>query len=212
MPIFRSGEGNAPSWCELENFELINLTPDAPKTVERKTEKEVFLVCQGRINLVSGNIDCNSMPGGWVNLHDNSEEPVELNALYTDALVFRAMGRWDSITGAGLFDVWTTTPPDFDTPYDYDKTTRFDNHYHDFDEYWVVFEGEATVATEGKLFDVGPGDCIATGMGWHHDVVSVKDDRKMWAVYFESGREGKGRTGHLWEPKHGKAEPQLDRV
>ena len=69
------------------------------------------------------------------------------------------------------------------------------------------------MASEGKLYEVGPGDCIATGMGWHHDVVSLKDDeKKMHAVYFESGLEAQGRTGHLWEPKHGKAEPQLDRV
>jgi len=212
MPIFRNGEGSAPNWCELEDFELIKLEPDTPKKFERRKEKEVFLVCQGRINLVSGNSDCNFMPGGWINLHDREDGPVEMRALYTDALVFRALGRWSSVTSAGLFDVWTTSPPDFDSPYDYKKTTRFDNHYHDFDEYWIVFEGEATVATEGKLYDVGPGDCVATGMGWHHDVVSVKDDQKMWAVYFESGREGQGRTGHLWEPKHGKAEPKLDRV
>ena len=126
MPIFRSGEGNAPGWCEMEDFEFVELAPDAPRRIARRKEKEVFLVCRGRVNLTAGASDCTFTPGGWIHLQGERQDPINLRALYTEALVFRALGRWSSVTSAGLFDVWTTTPPDFDTPYDYEKTTRFD--------------------------------------------------------------------------------------
>ncbi len=213
MPIFRSGEGNAPDWCEMDNFELIELKKDESRTLPRVRAKEAYIVCRGFVEARTEHFDTYLAAQGKLNLHDESMGEVTLKALYDDALVFRAMGRWKSITNSGLFDVWTTTPPDFDTPYDYKKETRFDNHYHDFDEYWVFFGGECRVASEGKFYDVGPGDCLATGMGWHHDVVTLKEGtERVNAVFFEGTQERSGRTGHLWEPKHGKAEPQLDRV
>ena len=212
MPVFKSGVGNAPAWGALDDFEFIALKSGEEGELEKKEAKEAFVLCRGHISTRAGGVDCSLTPGSWFAVDNSGSEVVGLRANYFDALVMRATGRWTSITSAGLFDVWTTTPPTHDTPYSYEKTTRFDNHYHDLDEYWMVYEGQATVASEGKLYKVGPGDCVATGMGWHHDVVTIHGEEKMQAVYFEGGKEGKGRTGHLWEPTHGKAEPQLDRV
>jgi len=49
-------------------------------------------------------------------------------------------------------------------------------------------------------------------MGWHHDVLSVKDDKPIRAIWFEGTLEGQKRVGHLWEPQHGKAKPRAKRV
>ena len=66
--------------------------------------------------------------------------------------------------------------------------------------------------SEDKFFDVGPGDCVATGMGWHHDVPCVEGGGTLKAVWFEGTLEGQKRVGHLWEPKHGPARPEAERV
>jgi len=93
---------------------------------------------------------------------------------------------------------------------EYPKFTNFDSHYHDSDEYWIVFEGLGIAVTEDKSYKVGPGDCIATGMGHHHDFPQVFEPIR--AVYFETTLEGLGRQGHLWEHTHGPAQPKENRV
>jgi len=121
-------------------------------------------------------------------------------------------GRWgDETGGAGIFTVSKAdNPSDRGDPIDYPKETNFDNHYHDCDEYWILFEGRGVAVSEGKRYEVGPGDCIVTGMGHHHDFPQVFEPVK--AVYFETTIEGKKRRGHLWNHTHGPAEPKKDRV
>jgi mannose-6-phosphate isomerase-like protein (cupin superfamily) len=92
----------------------------------------------------------------------------------------------------------------------YAKTTNFDSHYHDCDEYWIVLEGRGVAVSEGKSYQVGPGDCVATGMGHHHDFPQASEPIK--AVYFETTLQGQERLGHLWDHRHGPAEPALERV
>ena len=121
-------------------------------------------------------------------------------------------GRWSEELGG--FGIFQAGPNDNRNgggdPVDYEKYTAFDNHFHDCDEYWIFFKGRGTAVSEGKHYEVGPGDCLATGMGWHHDFAKVYESIK--AVYFETTMEGAKRRGHLWNYKHGKAQPQLDRV
>ena len=62
----------------------------------------------------------------------------------------------------------------------------------------------------GKSFEVGPGDCVATGMGHHHDFPHVSEPIR--AIYFETTLEGEKRRGHLWDHKHGAAQPQTSRA
>jgi mannose-6-phosphate isomerase-like protein (cupin superfamily) len=95
-------------------------------------------------------------------------------------------------------------------PVDYPKTNGMDSHYHDCDEYWIIYKGKGQAVSEGKLYEVGPGDCIATGRGHHHDFPI--DHEPVRAVYLETDLEGKKRKGHLWEYKHGPAEACPERV
>jgi mannose-6-phosphate isomerase-like protein (cupin superfamily) len=95
-------------------------------------------------------------------------------------------------------------------PVDYPRRTEFDNHYHDCDEYWVIVEGRAVVVSEKKVYILSPGDCLATGMGHHHDLPHVIEPIR--GVYFETTLGGQKRLGHLWEHTHGPAEPKEERV
>ena len=91
-------------------------------------------------------------------------------------------------------------------PGPYLKTTNFDTHYHDCDEYWVVWGGRGRGGLGGAGYEVGPGDCVATGMGHHHDFARVHEPVR--AVYFETTLGGAKRLGHLWEHTHGPARPR----
>jgi mannose-6-phosphate isomerase-like protein (cupin superfamily) len=209
MPVFQAGPGQAPVWCELEQFELIALQPNETRSCARVAEKEEIIVCRGAVNVAFGK-DARHLGEGQKMDLDTPHPPAFVLSSSQPALVLRAAGRWRSITGSGVFKVENAPLFRGDTPYGYAKSTGFDNHYHDCDEYWIVFAGEAVVASEGKLHNVKPGDCLATGMGWHHDVLSVNGS--MSAVYLEGSLEGRGRIGHLGEPAYGRAQPCLSRI
>jgi hypothetical protein len=90
--------------------------------------------------------------------------------------------EWCQVTSAGIFHVRR-------------KGGRFDCHYHDFHEYWLVFKGRARVLTEEREFIVGPGDIVCTRAGDEHDVLEVYEDLE--AFWFEEPLMGEGRLGHL---------------
>lgn len=91
--------------------------------------------------------------------------------------------EWCNVTSAGIFGVSTADG-------------RFDNHYHDCDEYWLVFTGKAKVKSEGEEFYVQCGDIVCTKTGDDHDVVEVYED--LQAFWFEDATPEGGRIGHLW--------------
>lgn len=89
---------------------------------------------------------------------------------------------WCKVTSAGIFSVPT-------------QGGRFDCHYHDCDEYWLVFKGKAKIMSEDKEYYVKPGDIVCTKTGDEHDIVEVYED--LQAFWFEDATPPKGRTGHL---------------
>ena len=90
--------------------------------------------------------------------------------------------EWCQVTAAGIFRVLR-------------DGGRFDCHFHDCDEYWLVFKGKAKVVSEGREFYVQTGDIVCTRAGDEHDVLEVYED--MEAFYFEDATPEGGRTGHL---------------
>ena len=90
--------------------------------------------------------------------------------------------EWCRVTGAG---VWTVPA----------EGGRFDRHYHDFPEYWLIYAGRAKIVSEGVEYYVGPGDIVCTNAGDEHDVIEVYETLE--AFYFEEARPPDGRIGHL---------------
>ena len=90
--------------------------------------------------------------------------------------------EWCGVTSAGIFRVPTTNG-------------RFDCHYHDCHEYWLVFRGKAKIMTEGQTFYVKAGDIVCTKAGDEHDVIEVYENLE--AFYFEDATPPGGRVGHL---------------
>lgn len=90
--------------------------------------------------------------------------------------------EWSGVTSAGIFKVLT-------------NGGRFDCHYHDCHEYWLVFKGKAKVMSEGQEYYVKPGDIVCTKAGDEHDVLEIYEDLE--AFWFEDTTPDGGRTGHL---------------
>lgn len=211
MPKFRSGYGLAPEWCELEGFDIVELLTGQSHIFERAGQKEKLIVGKGQCRIaVDGNIMV-ANEGSNLDL-DRANVRFEVLEVFSNTTLIRMYGRWGEDTGgSGL----STVSDDHirsvrGDPVDYPKTTTFDNHYHDCDEYWILFQGRGIAVSEGKLYEVGPGDCVATGAGYHHDFSRVFDPVKL--VFFETTMEGQKRRGHLWEHTYGPAQPRTDRV
>jgi len=209
MPVFGEGRGNAPAWSELESFDIVRLRPGERRELPRQGKKEKLIVCQGRGTVVAGERRMPVERGANLDLVQGENGFVVCEV--TEPLIaVRMSGRWgEEVGGSGLFSVQANTPlRGNDSPYDYEKTTSFDNHFHDCDEYWIMYEGRGIAYTEGRRYEVGAGDCVATQAGHNHDFPQVLGP-PVKAVYFETTMKGAKRRGHLHEPGDGPAVPDI---
>lgn len=209
MPIFTSGKGQAPAWCEMQYFDIVELQPGQQHTYERQGKKEKLIVGRGRCRVWAAGREVVAEEKVQLDLVEGCFEVKEVEER---TVLIRMCGDWgEECGGAGVFTMANSEKPqDAGDRMEYPKFTNFDCHFHDCDEYWILFEGNGLVYSEGQPYLVGPGDCVATGMGHHHDLPRV--DATIRGVYFETTMEGQKRRGHLWNHTHGQAQPRLERV
>ena len=211
MPVFQSGKGLAPDWCEMDFFEIAELEAGSAHLFARVGPKEKLIVGKGRCQVSFGAETADADGGANFDL-TSPEGQFEVVGVAEACTLIRMCGNWgEELGGSGIFEgKRSDSPQDGGDEVAYAKETSFDSHFHDCDEYWIFFEGSGVAVSEGKHYEVGPGDCVATGMGHHHDLPIVHEPVR--AVYFETTMTGSKRRGHLWEHTHGKAEPCPERV
>jgi hypothetical protein len=90
--------------------------------------------------------------------------------------------EWSDVTAAGTFRVS-------------ESDGRFDRHFHECDEYWLIYAGKAKVLSENVEFYVQPGDIVCTKASEEHDVLEVYESLE--AFYMEGATPVGGRVGHL---------------
>lgn len=73
-------------------------------------------------------------------------------------------------------------------------------HFHDADEYWLIFEGRARVISEGREHEIGPGDILCTRQGEEHGIIEVIE-APLKCFYIEDELQGRKRPGHLHRPE-----------
>lgn len=109
------------------------------------------------------------------------------NAGNSSAELARIAGRWKQVIRN---EICLFRP---DRPCDY--------HYHDSDEYWMVFRGHFTLNYDDKEYELRPGLMLAAGMGFEHG--SVAPEEHFEAVVMATQLEGEKRDGHLVRDLHG---------
>lgn len=210
MPLIQNPD-QLPDWCEMRFYEIITLESGEIHTCDRMGKKEKIIVDLGCCQIAWGEQRIQAKSGTNIDLLEPEHEFV-ISDITQKTRFVRVAGDWGDITGGSgqwLIDN-SDNPTDKGDPFDYVKTTSFDNHYHDYDEYWIFVQGSALAVSEGVHYTVKAGDCIATGTGHHHDLPQVFEPIR--AVFFETTVQGKGRRGHLWNHTHGIAQPHPDRV
>ena len=90
--------------------------------------------------------------------------------------------EWSEVTSAGVF----VFPK---------EGGWIDCHYHDCNEYWLIFKGKGKIMTEGQEYYVKAGDIVCTKAGDEHDILEVYDGLELF--WFEEGLLEGGRPGHL---------------
>jgi mannose-6-phosphate isomerase-like protein (cupin superfamily) len=190
-------------------FEIVTLPRGAHHCFARRAVMEKLIVCQGRALVAIDGTAVDATAGSNLDLSDGAVG-FDVCEIHEDIVAVRLCGDWGEETGgSGLFTVESSdAPANRGDPVPYVKTTNFDSHYHDCDEYWVVWAGRGEAVSEGQAYGVVPGDCVATAMGCHHDVPRVSEPLR--GVYFETTLRGAKRRGHLWEHTHGPAQPAPD--
>ena len=88
---------------------------------------------------------------------------------------------WSDVTSAGIFRV--------------EPGGRFDRHFHDCDEYWLLFQGRARVIVGASTYEVGPGDIVCTPTGTVHDIMGAYETLE--GFWFEGATPEGGQIGHL---------------
>lgn len=199
MPVLQANMSPRPDWCELEQYSIIELAAGEEYAWQATHVANKVVVVEGQCHVDGRLVE----RGGTIDL------PKGTYAVTTDqpATIVELAGHWgDDCGGSGIFgSARVDEPKDIGDPVDYPKHTNFDRHYHDCDEYWILVSGRGTASSENVLYDVGPGDCVATRMGHHHDLPLVEEP--VLAVFFETTMRGERRRGHLWEHTHGPAKP-----
>lgn len=210
MPLFQGSMAGAPPWCELTDFAIVPLAANEAVTFARRAARSRLIVADGACKVAFAGVKHDAAVGDKYEIPDDAPDCTATAGEEPATLVLLS-GTWGQETGGwGLFSVVEEEAPERGDPTDYPKRTRIDNHYHDCDEFYIILEGRGTVVSEGKHYRVGPGDCVATGMGHHHDVPLVESPLR--AVFFETTRGGARRRGHLWNHTHGQARPQPGRA
>ncbi|MFA9478129.1 cupin domain-containing protein [Phycisphaerales bacterium AB-hyl4] len=67
-------------------------------------------------------------------------------------------------------------------------------HFHDCNECWIIIEGRGIATSEGKTYELGPGDMLMTRAGDEH---AMKVTEKMTTVFLYGVMPPGGRIGHL---------------
>lgn len=209
MPIFtrETLKSEKLPWVEIDDFEFIHLgrvmvmnnhsvQPDASGHVaywgyyqDRPLPASVRIeptTPKDRITVVSGQVQVET-ESGRVTLHkrDYFDIPASgatvTNSGQSMAELVRVMGHWDHTVRNEICMFRPENPCDY--------------HYHDGDEYWVIFRGHFTLDYNGMRIPVGPGDLLAAGKGIAHGALAPEE--AMNAIVMAMPLEDGKRDGHL---------------
>ncbi len=176
-PPAAAANGHPAYWGTPPDPHVVELEPTAPRERIVVIDGEVQVECElGRFHL--GRRDFVEVPASGAKVTNVGTSTAELA---------RIAGHWTQVIRN---EICLFRP---DRPCDY--------HYHDGDEYWMVFRGHFTLNYDGRAYAMRPGLMLAAGMGFEHG--SVQPEEHFEAVVMAMQLEGQRRDGHLLRELHG---------
>lgn len=200
MPLLKISENKFPVWSEVKSITQLSLEPNSKNEITKSFPKYALFVISG---------ECTIRTNGYEKIFSENDslfsdkKNISINTTNHITEIVMIEGNWsDEIGGSAVFKMSKQSlPRNIGDPVDYNRTNDFDNHYHDFDEYWIILKGSGLAVSEGVKFKFSAGDIIATRIGDHHDLPEVYEE--IHGIYFETSLKGQKRIGHLWNHTHG---------
>jgi quercetin dioxygenase-like cupin family protein len=182
--ITDDGSGHVPYWGYYQDRPL-----GATRRIEPTTPKD-------RIVVVSGVVQVETEFGRTtLNKRDYFDIPASgatlTNTGTAMAEIGRVMGHWEHSVRSEICM--------------FDPEHPCDTHYHDGDEYWVIFRGHFTLDYHGRKIKVGPGTLMAAGKGYEHGAENVEET--MNGLVIAMPLEDAQRDGHLNRERQGAPTP-----
>lgn len=201
MPVFKYGNELNLGKCEVKKIDIIYMGMHENFNIHNQMKKEAIFVGEGKVTLKT-KLDEIELKKNEHREFSNGENSLDQIIANENSIVLSIAGNWKNHHGSrGVFELTRCNyPKNIGDAVNYMRNTEFDNHFHDCDEFWILFEGSGEVVTEGKRYLVKAGDCVFTKAGDHHDFPIVNNTIK--AVWFETSFIGKKREGHLWNHTH----------
>lgn len=197
MAVHRSASDD-PSWVEVSGFDVFTLDQgeeDAGRRHITRTEPtEIITVLSGEVVVTWPTGQITLKRRNWLQL---PKEPVLLTSMRTEAThwypceVMHIRGDWSGVTGVAAFQFRPDKP--------------LEEHYHDYNEYWLIYRGHFEALLDGEAIPMRPGDMLATGIGHEHGMRPLTETVE--GVGFETALRPGGRAGHLHRDTDGPPQP-----
>jgi mannose-6-phosphate isomerase-like protein (cupin superfamily) len=172
--------GHTPYWGTYQQ------SPDPTfRDLKPTTPRERIVVLHGEVSVESENGRHTLKRRDFVEIPQSGARVTNVGT--SSAELARVAGRWTQVIRS---EICLFRP---DKPCDY--------HYHDGDEYWMVFRGHFTLNYDGQEYEMKPGLMLAAGMGFEHG--STAPEEHFEAVVMAMGLSGAKRDGHLNREMHG---------
>ena len=179
-PVEEHPEGHVPYWGYFQDRPV-----PSTRTIEPTRPRDRIVVISGQVQVESEHgrftlhkRDYYDVPKGGAKLTNTGQSTAELG---------RVEGRWERTIRSEIFMSQAGTPLDY--------------HYHDGDEYWLVFRGHFPLDYNGLRVPVTPGRLLAFGKGYEHGVLEPTET--LAALVLAMPLEDRRRDGHLLRELHG---------
>lgn len=199
MPVYnRDTLTERADWVAFDDFEYLYLDPrgDAAPIdvfVPASGSRQAVLVLGGSV-LARSELGLQKLERtGWIHVPPSGVhlDSTGATAHGDQVQILRMSGSWEGTPHIGVFWAWPETP--------------LEVHYHDFDEYWFIVSGHTEGETDGRAWQLEPGDLIATARGYEHGMPNVAEH--IMGVAFEPALAPNQRKGHLHRHEHGAPVP-----
>lgn len=202
MPLLKISENKFPEWSEVKKITQLSIDLNSTTEITKSFSKYALFVISGECTIRTNGYEKIFLENDSL-FSDKKNISIRTTTQKTEIVMIE--GNWsDEIGSSAVFKMSRhSTPRNIGDPVDYPRTNDFDNHYHDFDEYWIILKGSGLAVSEGVRNKFYAGDIVATRMGDHHDLPEVYED--IHGIYFETSLRGHKRLGHLWNHTHGKS-------